>query len=269
MLSTVSPVMVGAEAASPQPTAPLSAWTRTSTLSARAISTPAMTTGFFMGKLTAIASTRLIFMVLALDHLVPAQFGNRLVVQAELAGGNPSRLELGEPGIGAVMRKCLVDEAIEEAPVLHPCAVARKARILGPFGVAEHSGHARELALVANSDRDHRVGGPVGRIRHNARMPVAEPVGVAAGRKIARGHVDEHRERRFVKREFHLLALAAAMARVERGEDRGRCKHTGAHVDDCNAVFHRRAVRLAADAHETGLCLQDEVIAGKRGLRAA
>src|SRR5215470_2453449 len=245
MLSTVSPVMVGAEAASPQPTAPLSAWTRTSTLSARAISTPAMTTGFFMGKLTAIASTRLIFMVLALDHLVPAQFGNRLVVQAELAGGNPSRLELGEPGIGAVMRKCLVDEAIEEAPVLHPCAVARKARILGPFGVAEHSGHAREL------------------------VPVAEPVGVAAGRKIARGHVDEHRERRFVKREFHLLALAAAMARVERGQDRGRCKHTGAHVDDCNAVFHRRAVRLAADAHETGLCLQDEVIAGKRGLRAA
>src|SRR5499425_2878292 len=88
MLSTVSPVMVGAEAASPQPTAPLSAWTRTSTLSARAISTPAMTTGFFMGKLTAIASTRLIFMVLALDHLVPAQFGNRLVVQAELAGKN-------------------------------------------------------------------------------------------------------------------------------------------------------------------------------------
>src|SRR5262249_56345676 len=84
----VSRVMVGGGGAPPQPTTPLSAWTRTSTLSARAISTPAMTTGFFMGKLTAIASTRLIFMVLALDHLVPAQFGNRLVVQAELAGKN-------------------------------------------------------------------------------------------------------------------------------------------------------------------------------------
>src|SRR5262245_36100657 len=62
MLSTVSPVMVGAEAASPQPTTPLSASMRTSTLSARLISTPAMTTGFFIGKLTAIGSTRLIFM---------------------------------------------------------------------------------------------------------------------------------------------------------------------------------------------------------------
>src|SRR5215471_8893797 len=63
MLSTVSPVMVGAEAASPQPTTPLSASIRTITLSARLISTPAMMTGFFMGKLTAIGSTRLIFMV--------------------------------------------------------------------------------------------------------------------------------------------------------------------------------------------------------------
>src|SRR5215831_3553187 len=63
MLSTVSPVIVGAEAASPQPMMPLSASTRTSTLSARLISTPAMTTGFFMGKLTAIGSMRLIFMI--------------------------------------------------------------------------------------------------------------------------------------------------------------------------------------------------------------
>src|SRR5262245_2509720 len=60
MLSTVSPVMVGAEAASPQPTIPLSASIRTSTLSACLISTPAMNTGFFIGKLTAIGSTRLI-----------------------------------------------------------------------------------------------------------------------------------------------------------------------------------------------------------------
>src|SRR5215471_13976901 len=61
MLSTVSPVMVGAEAASPQPITPLSASMRTSTLSAWRISTPAMTTGFFIGRLTAIGSTRLIF----------------------------------------------------------------------------------------------------------------------------------------------------------------------------------------------------------------
>src|SRR5262245_4166736 len=61
MLSTVSPVMVGADAASPQPTTPLSASIRTSMLSACLISTPAMNTGFFIGRLTAIGSMRLIF----------------------------------------------------------------------------------------------------------------------------------------------------------------------------------------------------------------
>ena len=51
----------GAEAASPQPTMPLSASIRTRTLSACLISTPAMNTGFFIGKLTAIGSMCLIF----------------------------------------------------------------------------------------------------------------------------------------------------------------------------------------------------------------
>ncbi len=61
MLAVVSPVMVGAEAASPQPTKPLSASMRTSTLSARATVSPAMVTGFFIGRLTAIGSIDLIF----------------------------------------------------------------------------------------------------------------------------------------------------------------------------------------------------------------
>jgi len=61
MAATVSPVMVGADAASPQPTAPSSASTRTSTLSARATVSPAICTGFFIGRLTAMGSMVLIF----------------------------------------------------------------------------------------------------------------------------------------------------------------------------------------------------------------
>src|ERR1700761_3531642 len=61
MLATVSPVMVGAEAASPQPTKPPSDSMRTITLSARATGSPAIWTGFFIGKLIAIGSIALIF----------------------------------------------------------------------------------------------------------------------------------------------------------------------------------------------------------------
>src|ERR1039458_4654000 len=56
MLSSVSPVITGAAAASPHPTRPLSASIRTSTLSARRTSSPAMMTGLSMGRLTAIGS---------------------------------------------------------------------------------------------------------------------------------------------------------------------------------------------------------------------
>ena len=54
----MSPVMVGAEAASPQPTWPSAASMRTSTFSAAAIVTRAIFIGFFSGNATGIASTR-------------------------------------------------------------------------------------------------------------------------------------------------------------------------------------------------------------------
>src|SRR5581483_942251 len=60
MLSSVSPVMTGADAASPQPTSPVSLSMRTSTLSARRTSSPAMMTGLRIGRLIAIGSTVLI-----------------------------------------------------------------------------------------------------------------------------------------------------------------------------------------------------------------
>jgi hypothetical protein len=61
MLSIVSPVIVGADAASPHPHCPSSVSSLTKTLSALAIATPAILMGFDIGRLTAIASTRLIF----------------------------------------------------------------------------------------------------------------------------------------------------------------------------------------------------------------
>jgi len=55
---SVSPVMVGAEAASPKPTEPPLASMRTSTFSAVAIVTPDMVMGALSGSATGMASTR-------------------------------------------------------------------------------------------------------------------------------------------------------------------------------------------------------------------
>src|SRR3979409_1965167 len=92
MLSTVSPVMVGAEAASPQPMTPLSDSMRTSTLSACRISTPAMNTGFFMGKLTASRVVRLVCMAcvpLARVLFVPLELDQGAEKIAGMDEGDP------------------------------------------------------------------------------------------------------------------------------------------------------------------------------------
>ena len=65
MLASVSPVITGAEAASPQPTRPSSSSIRTSTLSAARTSSPAMMTGLIIGSRTAIGSIDLIIAIVA------------------------------------------------------------------------------------------------------------------------------------------------------------------------------------------------------------
>src|SRR5580704_11378037 len=91
MLATVSPVMVGAAAASPQPTTPLSDSTRTRMLPARETVSPAIFTSFFIGRLMAIGSMDLMRTIfpgrdgaIVPGRAAPPQAG---LVAADLLGG--------------------------------------------------------------------------------------------------------------------------------------------------------------------------------------
>src|SRR6476660_4326744 len=174
-----------------------------------------------------------------LDHVARGRMRivERVGDRIDASAGTAHRLELVEPGIGIVVRKRLVDEAVDHVAVLDAGAVAGEAWVLRPFGMAKHLGDAPELALVADPDGDHRVGGLIGRVGDDAGMAVAEAAGVAARGQVVRGDIDEHRERGLVQRELDLLALAGAMAGIERGEDGVAREHPGADVDDRDAVF--------------------------------
>ena len=100
-------------------------------------------------------------------------------------------------------------------------------------------------------------------------MAVAEPAAALAGHQHVRRHIDQHRQRRLVERDFDLLALAGAGSCIERREDRVAGQHAGADIDDRDAVLGRPAVGCAGDAHQPGLGLQDEVVAGERRFRSA
>ena len=135
--------------------------------------------------------------------------------------------------------------------------------------MAEHLGGPGELAVVADGQRHHGVGGAIGRIGHDARMTIAEPAAALAGDEHIRSNVDQHRQRRLIERDLDLLAFAGAMARVQRREDGIACQHPGADIHDRHAVFGGNAILFAADAHQPGLGLQNEVVARLRGLGPA
>ena len=193
------------------------------------------------------------------------RLGNRI----DPAAGNADRLELAQPVLGRILRERGIDQAVDEIAVLDARAIAAKALVLRPFGVAQNLGGARKLPLVSDCERHHGVGGPIGGVGHDAGVPVAETAALAAGDKIVRGDINQHRERSLVQRKLHLLPLARAPTRVKRRKNGIARQHAGAHVDNRHAVFRRLPIRLAADAHQARLRLQHEIIAGQRSLGPA
>src|SRR5262249_27111477 len=101
-----------------------------------------------------------------LDHVARGRLRiiERLGDRVDLPAGDSPRFELGQPGIGTIVRQCLVDHAVDQRAVLDPRAVAGKARIARPFRMTEHLSDARELAFVSDPERDHPVGSLIGRI---------------------------------------------------------------------------------------------------------
>ena len=53
----------------------------------------------------------------------------------------------------------------------------------------------RELAIIADRDGDHLIGGAIGRVRHDTRMTVAVAPRVFARNQMAGGHVGQHGKR--------------------------------------------------------------------------
>src|SRR5579859_2414108 len=108
MLLIVSPVITGADAASPQPTRPLSAAMRTSTLSARRTSSPAMITGLSIGRLTATGSIVLTCTADPLELLHASFFDNVLKHRDFLGHACPGGVGALRPHLEAGLVKLLL-----------------------------------------------------------------------------------------------------------------------------------------------------------------
>ena len=82
-----------------------------------------------------------------------------------------------------------------------------------------------------------------------------------------RGLPDRVRERRLEQRRVDVLAGSAPCALVQRREDAERCERAGVQIGKRHAGHHRRAARLACEAHDAGHRLRHQIEAGTVGVR--
>ena len=100
-------------------------------------------------------------------------------------------------------------------------------------------------------------------------MVVAGLLGDLALHQPARGLEVEHEDLRLDQRGMDPLALAGALAIVQRQHDGLRQQQSGREVGDRNADAHRAAAGLAGDRHQPAHALGDLVDTGARGIRSA
>src|SRR5688572_27918540 len=119
-----------------------------------------------------------------------------------------------DPWVGSIAFERRSDGRFDELAIGQLSDVLEETCGLRPVRMAEYHGALRELRVVADRQRNHAVRGRIRRVWHDAGMAVAEAPPLLARRQVIRGDVDEHCERRFVKRDFDFLTAASAVARI-------------------------------------------------------
>ena len=134
---------------------------------------------------------------------------------------------------------------------------------------APSAGAALPQVVARRGDVDVAVAGREHAGRDRGRMIVAGLLGDLALHQPARGLEVEHEDLRLDQRGVDPLALAGALAIVEREDHRLGQQQARGEVGDRDADPHRAAARLAGDRHQPAHALRDLVDAGPCGVGAA
>ena len=193
----------------------------------------------------------------------------KLAVPADLRhGGHPARghAGLGEarlPGarVGGGERR---DELLaERVCVLDPIREGGEARVVRKLRQAERAGERRELALRGRGDHQEAVAGREG---VGGRVVGLRPVAVRPGLlpvHLPEGDCGGHDADRGVEHgKVEMVALAGALAVVERGRDGETGLRGGRHVGQPVPGLERLGAGRAGDRHHAGGRLDGGVVGG-------
>ncbi len=138
--------------------------------------------------------------------------------------------------------------------------------------MAEEGCEGSELAIVADGDDQRLIGAGEGLVGHEIGVAVALTRGAVAADQIVAGLVGEHGEAAVEQRTVDGRPLPRRAPADEGGEDGVGGVEAGEEVDDGDPGTQGAAVLdlvgEAGDAHQAGLALDHEVVAGLPCARA-
>ena len=149
--------------------------------------------------------------------------------------------------------------------VLDSIAIADEARIVGQLGTFARLTQRAPQLVVRRRYGNPPLGGLERLIRDDAGMRVAVAAGLDAGAERCLGDVDQPGQSAVEQRDFEPASRPVAVARAQRRENPRRGMQAAQDIDHRNARLGRRSLRVAGDAHQPALGLDDEVVAGAVG----
>ncbi|KAF5299039.1 hypothetical protein FQA39_LY19195 [Lamprigera yunnana] len=138
--------------------------------------------------------------------------------------------------------------------------------------VAGGGAKAGELAVVADGQQHVAVLADEVLVGRDTRVDVACALRYVACVEVAHGLVGQHGHAYVEQGHVDVLAFAAAVARIQRGQDGAAREDAGEHISHRYAHFQRAAARftvgVAGDAHQAAHGLHHQVVARTRRVGA-
>ena len=146
--------------------------------------------------------------------------------------------------------------------------VGLEARIVGQLGLAQHLRQLAELPVIAGADHDVAALGREVGVGRQVAVAVAVELGLQPGHEVVGRVRLVQRHGAVVERGVDELALARAVALVERHQDSHAGIHAGRQVDHRHADAHRPRLGRAVDRDQAGRGLHHGVVAREAAQRA-
>ena len=183
-----------------------------------------------------------------------------LVVALQEPAGDAGVAECIDPMPGRPLRRDVLDQRDQLAPVLVAEVVLREARVVHQLPQAEHLAAGLPGRSRVGPQREEAVGGAQRLVGRGRLVRGAERLGNLAGGEVPAGFPHGQRDPRLEQADVDELAAAGALASAQGGQGRNRPVERAGQVGNRNAHFDGiLPAFLSGDGHEAAHPLRHDV----------